>query len=234
MLPAFESVVLHPLPLPDAIAHEAMWMEAAALWGQAGAHLWQGPPGWVVPRRYTQLAGWAGARIEGELQVRASGGGLVPQGPGIWNLSLVWPAADDAPAHSTAVYRALCERLAAGLATLGLEASAGEVRGSFCDGRFNLAARGRKLVGTAQAWRRLQGRQIGLAHAVIVIDADPADLAQRANAVETALGNDTRYDSAAMTSVRLEAGGGDDIEERTLQALAACMIHHEENCHGIA
>jgi len=41
------------------------------------------------------------------------------------------------------------------------------VAGSFCDDRFNLAAGGGKLAGTAQSWRCIAGESVVLAQAVI-------------------------------------------------------------------
>jgi lipoate-protein ligase A/uncharacterized protein YqgV (UPF0045/DUF77 family) len=180
------------------------------------------PTGLVVPRRYTALPGWAAAAADpthGEVQVRASGGGLVPQGPGVWNLSLAWPAPSAAPSGTDAIYRALCDALAGALRAAGLDASPQPVDGSFCDGRFNLAVRGRKLVGTAQAWRRVLGVPLVLAHAVIVVDADPAALTARANAFEAALGSAMRYRADALTSVAREAGDTFDAAS-TLAVLA--------------
>ena len=84
----------------------------------------------------------------------------MPQGPGVLNLSLVWRADADAGcarAGSEVIYRALCGELAGALARLGIAATPQAVAGSFCDGRFNLAVAGRKLVGTAQSWRRVAG-----------------------------------------------------------------------------
>lgn len=218
-LPVFGFVTVHRRPLAGAIAHEAGWMAHCAATGRSAAHLWQAPPGLVVPRRYTALPGWP-APCEGELQVRHSGGGLVPQGPGVWNLSLLWPAPSATPAGTDAIYQALCAALAAALARLGVVATPQAVDGSFCDGRFNLAVRGRKLVGTAQAWRRVEGRPLVLAHAVIVVGADPVELTARANAFEAALGNGTRYRADALTCVAAEAADATDIEARTLTVLA--------------
>jgi lipoate-protein ligase A len=186
------------------------------------AHLWSAPTGLVAPRRCGALPGWAAAAADpahGEVQVRASGGGLVPQGPGVWNLSLIWPAPSAAPSGTDAIYRALCDALTGAFARLGIEASAQAVEGSFCDGRYNLAVGGRKLVGTAQAWRRVQGVPLVLAHAVIVVDADPAALTARANAFEAALGSATRYRADALTSVA-RAAGSPFNEARTLAVLA--------------
>jgi lipoate-protein ligase A len=194
--------------------------------GRASAHLWNAPVGLVVPRRYTLLPGWGGACAahRGELQVRASGGGLVPQGPGVWNLSLAWPAPAAMPTDTNAVYRALCGELAAAFERLGIVAAPQAVTGSFCDGRYNLAVNGRKLVGTAQAWRRVEGRPVVLAHAVIVVDADPAELTSRANDFESALGTGTRYRADALTSVAMETGDP-AAARRTPQAIAAQLAH---------
>jgi len=225
-LPVFESLTLHDRPLAGGVACESDWMARCAATGQAAAHLWQAPVGLVVPRRHTLLPGWgaASAAATGELQVRSSGGGLVPQGPGVWNLSLVWAAPAAAPVDTTAVYLALCAELAAAFAQLGIVATPQPVTGSFCDGRFNLAVDGRKLVGTAQAWRRVAGRPVVLAHAVIVVDADPELLTAQANAFEAALGSDTRYRADALTSVAIEAADP-QVARRALQAVAARLAH---------
>ena len=248
-LPPFGFVTVHRQPLAGGIAHEADWLAGSAALGLASAHLWTAPRGLVVPRRYTSLPGWAAATTaaadgqHGELQVRASGGGLVPQGPGVWNLSLAWPAPAATPVDTDGVYRGLCDALAAALSRLGLMARPQPVDGSFCDGRYNLAVDGAKLVGTAQAWRRIAGRPMVLAHAVIVVSADPAELTTRANAFEAALDSATRYRAGAVTSVALASGGdAPDIEARTLTALAEQfarvvpprVFNPQETTHGPA
>lgn len=203
-------------------------MADAAHGERAVAHLWQGTPGWVVPRRCTALPGWAAvaARHGSALQVRRSGGALVPQGPGIWNLSLAWPAADATPADMHAVYAALCDALVAAFARLDVMATPQPVQGSFCDGRWNLAVRGRKLAGTAQAWRRFGARQVVLAHALIVVSADPAALTASANALEAELGHGTPYRADALTSLARETQASHvahdiiALEARTLEVLA--------------
>lgn len=221
-LPPFGFVCVHERPLADGIAREADWMAAAAQRERAVAHLWQGTPGWVLPRRCTALPAWAAVQAQhgAALQVRGSGGGLVPQGPGIWNLSLAWPAGRSTPADMHAIYAALCSALAAAFARLGVDAAPGAVPGSFCDGRWNLAAHGRKLVGTAQAWRRFGQRQVVLAHALVIVSADPAELTTRANRLEAELGQGTPYRAEALTSLAREAADTADLEARTLQHLA--------------
>ena len=154
----------------------------------------------------------------------------MPQGPGLLNLSLVWRAdtgaTAGAPSGTEVIYRALCEGLASALARLGVVAAPQAVRGSFCDGRFNLAVAGRKLVGTAQSWRRVAGAPVVLAHAVIVVDADPQALTAAANAFERDLGSGRRYHAEALTSVALawqQAHGrapDADLASRLITALA--------------
>lgn len=209
-LPDAPAFAHHEAPLPDGIAAEQRWAAAVAAGALPQAHLWRGTAGWAVPRNYTRAPGWADwqarcAAAGTPARVRSSGGGLVPQGPGLWNLSLLWRSAQADPVLADAVYRALCDRLAGVLAALGVAASPQPVEGSFCDGRYNLAAGGRKLVGTAQAWRRIGGVPVVLAHAVIVLDADAAALTAAANRFEAGLGTDRRYRGEALTSVAAEA-----------------------------
>ncbi len=241
-LPVFGFVARHQEALADGMAQEVEWLERAAASGRAAAHLWQGAPGLVAPRSVAQEPGWAAAAARFPVQVRSSGGGLVPQGPGLWNLSLVWPTDSVTPVATDAIYRALCAELAAAFARLGLATEVQAVEGSFCDGRFNLAAGGRKLVGTAQSWRRVGGRPMVLAHALVVVTADPAAITARANEFEAALGSGRRYRADALTSVALALGASPtpEFEARVLQALAERFARvvpphpHEEKTHGPA
>jgi hypothetical protein len=100
----------------------------------------------------------------------------------------------------------------------------GDLRFALCaapHGRWNLAVQGRKLAGTAQAWRRFGARQVVLAHAVIVVGADPAELTERANAIECDLGRGRPYRADALTSLARAAPQIKGLEARTLEVLAA-------------
>lgn len=197
-LPVFSAVTVHAQPLPNGVEREAHWMAQAAATGRALAHLWEGTPGWAVPRSYTRAPAWP---VHGQaLRIRASGGGLVPMGPGLLNVSLVW-CCDHGVGTSDAIYLALCDALCAALAQLDIVAAARAVEGSLCDGRYNLAAGGRKVAGIAQAWRRIAGAQVVLAHAVLLVDADVEALTAQANAVERALGRPQRYRATAATTI---------------------------------
>lgn len=198
--------LLEIAPSASPLADEALLAPAA----QAPiACLWQSAPGLVVPRTYAAHPGFAAvqARFAAQgcpIHVRQSGGGIVPQGPGILNLSLAQVFTGRPLDHSEILYRHLCALISQALATFGIAASAQAVEGSFCDGRYNLAvlAPPRKIAGTAQVWRRIPeqtpDRHIGLAHALILVQGDPAELTTRANALEAALGSARRYDASRI------------------------------------
>lgn len=221
----------YELPLENGIAMEAKWMEEAAERLEAKAYFWRAHSGWVVPKTYA-LNLCHHPEAGGKIMVRASGGGLVPQGPGIWNLSLVWPVRDAMQPDTGEIYRFLCSRLIDAFRELGIFAESGPVNGSFCDGRFNLAVGGRKLVGTAQAWKRIQLQQIVLAHAVILVDVDPVQLAAAANTFEAFIGSSVRYDANALTCIASETCFTDEIERQTLSAVAARFSKQKESSYG--
>jgi len=129
------------------------------------------------------------------VQIRCTGGGCVPQGPGVLNLSLVhpqragWKLADG--------YLLLGELLSELLTGYGLTATLGEVAGAFCDGRYNLQVSGRKLVGTAQRWAGSRREQPAvLAHACLLVDLDLAEATDRINSLYRLCGNEQQYDRA--------------------------------------
>ncbi len=208
-IPAFDGLIEHAEPLTDGTACEQEWLADSAVSGRPAAHLWRGESGFIVPRSYRNAPGWASTvslAWPGNVLLRRSGGGLVPQGPGILNLSLVWQVADVTPQRTDDVYHEMCGLVAAALAGLGIRARTRAVNGSFCDGRFNLAVGERKLVGTAQAWLRVEGVPVVLCHAIILMNIDTATLVQRANAFEGALGTGRLYRADSITSIVAEVG----------------------------
>lgn len=199
--------------------------------GEALAQLWQAPQGFVVPgsyRKFSQLSavserfaarGWP-------VWLRRSGGGLVPQGPGIVNLSLAWPVYQPLGEAAEPIYLMLCGLLQRALATFGVDAHFQAVTGSFCDGRYNLACgqgeQARKIAGTAQYWRPMaEGRgHVVLAHAVILIDADPIAAHQAANDFESQLGSGRIYHADKTITLAQLLAGEKDLLSRFRQALA--------------
>ena len=179
------------------------------------ACIWEAGQGLVVPRTYRRYprfddaceqllqAGWP-------ITVRQTGGGIVPQGPGIINLSLAYAVHGKPMDHSEAAYQLICHIISQALLPFGIKAHPQAVSGSFCDGRYNLATghheTARKVAGTAQMWRKHPGAassdlQIVLVHALILAQVDADALCALANQFEQALGNNTRYDSARVASL---------------------------------
>jgi lipoate-protein ligase A len=212
--PRFELVDPRLLPA-DGMQAEAVLLEHAAT-GEALAHLWEEEsPGLVAPRSYLRHQGFAAvqASFASErgitVKLRGSGGGVVPQGPGLLNLSLVWVTHEPMGSLLDSVYQRLCSMLQRAFSQLGIHTLPREVHGSFCDGRFNLAVGDRKIVGTAQQWKRLGAEcHAVLAHAVMVAQADPGLITGWANDFEEALGTGRRYDPGVIVSAHQCMGTG--------------------------
>jgi lipoate-protein ligase A len=222
-------------------AEETLLARAAS--GDAVAHVWEAPVSLIVPRSYQRYVSLADARAEFARRgcpvwMRLSGGGLVPQGPGILNLSLAYPVRAAMGALSDAVYLHLCTILADALRPLGVLTHWQAVEGSFCDGRFNLAwgpgADARKIAGTAQYWRRVpHGNHDDplyavLAHAVLLVDADPIEINARANAFEAMIASGKRYEDMKIVTVAQAVAYEcfpmpDNLRARVRDALIDCV-----------
>lgn len=181
-----------------------------------GAMVWEAGQGLVVPRTYQRFPGFAPAcetfAEQGwPVSVRHSGGGIVPQGPGIINLSLAYPVLGKPLDHSDEAYQLICGIISEALRAHGVETHAQPVEGSFCDGRYNLAVgsgpNARKVVGTAQLWRRSKSNgprpsaQIVLVHALILAAVNVDAVTDRANSFEREIGNSKRYDTGRVASL---------------------------------
>ena len=208
-----------------------------ALLGMAAAQgpvacIWQTAQGLVVPRTYRRFntfeatcerfaaQGWP-------VTVRQTGGGIVPQGPGIVNLSLAYVVQGPPLRHSEPGYRLICRVLAEALSSLGVASFPAAVEGSFCDGRYNLAVscggEAVKIAGTAQMWRRLPDRpehHAGLVHALVLVDVDGDAMTRLANEFEAALGSTRRYRSDRVVSVARLLGAAQPLQARLTNALA--------------
>lgn len=172
------------IALEDALPAEVLRTHQAAvrLWAPRDTAL-------VVPLKLTHDAHFDDAKAalarEGlPIHVRASGGDVVLQAPGVINVEIAFTLAQDA-ARALGVegaYGVICAPLVALLRAHGLDAGTGAVAGAFCDGRFNVHIAGRKLAGTAQRWRYgAHGEQALLVHAVILDTLDVQAMAQTIN-----------------------------------------------------
>jgi hypothetical protein len=124
--------------------------------------IWQTHQCLVVTPLIGQRAEFAPAAIASEsggwpVIVRRTGGGPVPLTAGTLNISMCY-AMPRVDSHSIdRAFQQLSGPLSATFGRLGLTAETGEISGSCCPGRYDIAINGRKLVGIAQ--RRRQGRR---------------------------------------------------------------------------
>ncbi|RTZ47511.1 lipoate--protein ligase family protein [Candidimonas sp. SYP-B2681] len=207
------------LPVPGGLPQTAKFDEAliglAALQGPTAA-VWQATQGLVVPRTYQRFEAFPHAcevfaRDGWPVTVRQSGGGIVPQGDGIINLSLAYVVEGKPLDHSDAAYLLICRIIAQALHRFGIDSHPQAVEGSFCDGRYNLAVGSgdfaRKIAGTAQLWRRQSiggGRdtaQVVLVHALILAAIDAPGVTARANRFEAMLGSTRHYAGHRIASL---------------------------------
>ncbi|MYN11611.1 lipoate--protein ligase family protein [Pusillimonas sp. TS35] len=209
-------------------------IELTAAHGPCAA-VWEAPQGLVVPRTYRRFEAFntacAHAAARGwPVTVRLSGGGIVPQGPGVINVSLAYAVPGKPLDHSDYAYLLLCEIIRKALLPFGIDSHPAAVTGSFCDGRFNLAVGNnddalRKVAGTAQLWRRLPGpppRQVVLVHALVLADVDIAGVTSLANDFEAELGSERRYEPVRAASL-LSLAVGDPNGAEFLAELKAAL-----------
>lgn len=220
-------------PAADA-RHDECLLEQVSGRGPVAA-MWRAPQSLVVPRSYRRhenldqvcerfaARGWP-------VTLRQTGGGIVPQGPGILNLSLAYAVKGPPMQHSEAGYELICGVLAKALRALGVESFPAAVEGAFCDGRYNLAVhhqgRATKIAGTAQSWRRLPGKpdvHLGLVHALVLLEVDAGSVTSVANAFEAALGSGRQYFPEKVVSLATLLNHPPGLQERFLYALAEAL-----------
>ncbi len=214
--------------------HDEALLDHVAQYGPL-ACVWETRQSLVVPRSYRRHEDFDAvcdrfARQGWPVTVRQTGGGIVPQGPGIVNLSLAYAVAGPPMQHSEPGYELICDVLARALRALGIESFAAAVHGSFCDGRYNLAVlqggQPVKIAGTAQSWRRVPGsadQHLGLVHALLLLDVDTQAVTAHANAFETALGTEHRYDAGKVVSAAALLGHPPGLQERFRRELERAL-----------
>ena len=135
--------------------------------------------------------------------IRATGGTVVPQGPGTCNITLFTRHRDHPGIRP--FYEDWCDALQEGFTALGLATTVGPCEGSFCNGDYNLLLDGWKLVGTAQRWTRARdGSTLGHHHAVVMLGADPRELCARTDALYRAAGLPDRADPDVHSDVAID------------------------------
>lgn len=155
----------------------------------------------VMPRRLERLEGFARAaascaELGWPVALRDTGGEPVPQSPAVLNVALAYavPVGEAEQKRIENAYLRLCDPLCEWLLEQGLAPDLGAVEGAFCDGRFNVTLAQRKLVGTAQRWRRRtgDGRHVTLAHGAILMENQREAMVDVVNAFYRDCALDTR------------------------------------------
>lgn len=213
--------IFHVATPQDGLSAEMALLDAVAK-ERAGpsAFFWAARErGLVLPDRFTRAEGFdAAARALAAkgwpVVPRSTGGGITPQGPGVLNLAIAFKRPEGQSRTIKASYAELCEPMTEGFATLGITAEATPVKGSFCDGDYNLAIAGRKIVGTAQRWRGTTC----LCHALILTDLELAPAVAAVAALSEGLGHDTVFDLSVHTRL------ADHVSGAALDEAAASAI----------
>jgi octanoyl-[GcvH]:protein N-octanoyltransferase len=193
--------------------------------------LWRTHPSLVVTPLLAQRAGFASAAEASAARgrpvvVRRTGGGPVPQTAGTLNVSLAYATARDQAPGIDAAFRQFADALLAALQACEIAADVGEIEGSCCPGRYDIAIGGRKIAGIAQ--RRRQGSKDGqllaavLVHAMVWVEGtlDPeVDLLER---FLDEAGAPTRFRRDAMGTLQAISGISADRFEALLGQSFAC------------
>ncbi|PTX60307.1 lipoate-protein ligase A [Melghirimyces profundicolus] len=202
--------------------------------GEAPAtiRLWRGPQALVVAKKDIRTpkalrAARMMKQVDWPVYVRQSGGTAVPHGPGTLNLSLFLPRPKEMKWNIDEIYRMLGFPLMRMLErTFGLESCFGEVPGSFCDGRYNVVVRGKKIVGTSQIWKGgpagLTSKRPGyiLAHATLLTRIDREQAVSALNAFyEMAEGTRPVYIDTVATLSSFVSAAPEEVERRTWEGL---------------
>ncbi|WP_417806748.1 lipoate--protein ligase family protein [Thioclava sp.] len=167
-------------PVRELVLADALEWEAARLANIAAgrccaaALLWSCERALVAPASLSRQPGFKRACSRANdagwpVHLRATGGDLVPQGPDIVNLSLLFRAPPGAAFGLEDAYRQLTSPICEALSDAGISASYGAVPGAFCDGRFNITIAGRKFAGTAQRWRPMPDGNAVQSHALMLM-----------------------------------------------------------------
>ena len=108
--------------------------------------------------------------------VRRTGGGPVPQTSGTLNVSLAYATPRAEVPGIDAALKHFADALLAALRSCGVRGEVGEIEGSCCPGRYDIAIGGKKIIGIAQ--RRRQGTKDGqllsavLVHAMVWVEGE--------------------------------------------------------------
>ncbi len=209
----------------EGLVAELALLQGAAVHGGKSMMIWRAAtPALTLPERYSRVSAFADAATQSDAAgwpviTRRTGGGITPQGPGVLNLALSFRVPPKEAKSVPASYAAICDPLIETFASFEIKSSTGAVRGSFCDGDYNLEIDGQKVVGTAQRWR---GNAV-LCHALVLVDVDLANAVAAAQRLSDGLGVGDTYDVAVHTQLSEFLNATVDREVAFAEAAKACL-----------
>lgn len=199
----------------------------------------QNRPGFEEVSSKLKASGWP-------VFTRQTGGGAVPQGPGIINIALTFTVNGKFSINDG--YQLIAQIIRDSLPNVEQLLKSGKTPGSICDGIWNLSIEGRKVVGTAQRWRPMDNNRIRiLIHALILAHGDVVSGMYAVNdfncglgldpidanihiALEKALGTEFPSQCEFANTLRLYAIHHLDVVE---QRLARCRRYIHSKSGGI-
>ena len=136
--------------------------------------LWRTSPCLVVTpllahRAEFAAAAEASAERGWPVVVRRTGGGPVPQTAGTLNVSLAFASPREKTPTIDAAFKHFADATLAALQRCGVTGAVGEIEGSCCPGRYDIAIGARKIIGIAQ--RRRQGQNDGQLLSAVLVHA---------------------------------------------------------------
>ena len=153
--------------------------------------------------------------------VRRTGGGPVPQTSGTLNVSLAFATPREQAPGIDAAFRQFADAMLAALKTCGVAAAVGEIEGSCCPGRYDIAIGGKKIIGIAQ--RRRQGSNDGqllsavLVHAMVWVDGTLDPEIDHLERFLDAAGAPTKFRRDVMGTLQAISGVSADALEAALR-----------------
>lgn len=219
-------------------AAEGLALEAEAFAGSDPSVLLWSPQtaALVCPASFQHKQGFNNAAQQSAnrgwpVQLRPTGGGVVPQSSGVLNMALAFTTTT--AFNIEAGYRLITDIIRTALAPHHADLTTGATPDSFCDGAWNLSVRGQKVVGTAQRIRPLRnGRRRILAHALILMDGELEPGVAAVNALHANFGmpfvrtrahttlTSTLCQDWAIFPQKLNAAAHDALIEPEIQAVA--------------
>lgn len=166
--------MIETLSIAEALDWETrLFEEVAKHPGKRFLKLWTSPQSLVSPKKLSALPafGRAARHMAAEgwpVHLRATGGDVTPQGPGIVNVTHVYTYPSGRAFDIQAAYGRLCGPIER---ALGTRASTGWQPGAFCDGAYNVQWNGQKFAGTAMRFRPCRAHKSShtvLAHALML------------------------------------------------------------------